>query len=425
MVAEYPTSYRRAGVQSPAGRPAYELPGRAPVRPGFPANYPRGPRPRVDVRTNVPRVPRGAPVPRLRFLPAASAIAAAYRHYRGQQDVPVGPVNEGLPAGVQHHRTFEPHNNSWNPTIYDVDSWQYTDEAGLSPNCGIRSDLWPWAWDAKPDNWLVGWGSPGQYDFPADIPTFPATTKTVMTGWRIQRLSGVWNYYLGKLWTYDPTFPGTAGGLIPMEIPAHVPMPAYAPPINTTEPLPVPAPEIGRYRDVRADQDPFPLDEPEVAPNARPRPRPGRAARPSRGVEIVVRPDGRTTVRPDPFEPLKPPKQGTKEKKGRTPFEIGFSGWADVLGVNPKNAFDMLTEALDILNVTYYSIDEDFRPVAITPQEKAVAIIENFEHIDFDDWAKNVMIMELQDTLLGQANRQAQQGLRDFNFGGTFFGPGL
>lgn len=421
MVAEYPTSYRKAGVRGFSGRPDFELPRSSPGRTGFPANYPRAPRARVDVKTRIPPIARYRPrgfgalgiaraaiqafnTPPENVYPAASDVVAppSGYHYIGSRINNEAIMNAwGEPLGLSVPFTYL-------GLSIDV----------LAAGSQVRRRAsWDWAGDSA----SVGTESTGNMGM---TNAYPPTSL-------------YHHYWIGKVYQpntgsvlaiapyllYSKTSVGTAapipaGYAVPMEVPAALPMPAYAPPINFVEVVPPGQKGLGAYRRIKESQDPF--LEPELAPQPAPvRPN----VRPTVGVEIVVPPSGVPVLAPATAEPLRPPRDGTREKKGRTPFETGFAGWADLLGFNPKNGLDAVTEALDLLNATYYSIDEEFRPPAFTPQEKAIAIIENFDHISFDEWAKNVIAMHLQDQVLGQLSSQAMKGLRKYGFDGTFFGP--
>lgn len=416
MVAEYPTSYRNAGVRGFSGRPDFELPTKPPGRTGFPANNPRGPRRRVDVRTRIPRTPR-SPVARAigRARAAAAASAAMQQPYAqpgGQKypDAATGFVYVGeYPTTVSD---MEAANPAQSPFEYQgIDAYVRR----------VAASAWAGA--------LANVGSP-QTGLTYYLSTVPVATwrgYTVPNWWWCPDWGSGTEFHshaalYGKSGTDTPApIPTTAPLVSPIEVPQLPNFPAYTPPINFVESGFVTQAGVEAQREVQQQQDPYP-DE-HYQPEPAPAPRTAPNARPTAGVEFLVGNRGPVTVGPATHEPLRPPRDGTREKKGRTPFDAGFSGWADMLGFDVKRPLDNVTELLDILEATYFSIPEDVRPVATTPQEQAMAIYEHFDEIPFDEWAKNIIAMELQDQLLGQASRQATQGLRDYGFGGTFFGP--
>lgn len=255
-----------------------------------------------------------------------------------------------------------------------------------------------------------------------------------------------WNFKLGEQWLYykngainpqyvngygtiPPTVPGTTDlGSKPAVVHPPKAVPLFLPvadpmslPVNQPVPVTRPAP-ARRVRPLNPWRSP--VEQPQTGPQPRPRIRPG--ALPGPGTVTTITPGQRPRISPAPSRP-QPPKPGEKEKKMKTGLPPG----------KVAAVINAATEGADAIDAIYGALPGKLRGSlywsgqATTPQERALAIYNHFDEIDWEKAVGNLVANQLEDAFIGAVGRlgaKANQARSAFNAatgGGPNIGPGV
>ncbi len=191
----------------------------------------------------------------------------------------------------------------------------------------------------------------------------------------------------------------------PQFLPAIVPdLPNWLDPdampiaVPVTDPLPPPWPEIPKRAPSRLPQG---LRR-GYGPPARRRLRPFE--RPQEGIEVEVKPKSVTIRQQTGPHLLVKPGHNVKEVKKKVSKVFGFL----------LKSVGAITEGMDAINAIWKAIPFEKRPRGFQgPLEKARFIYDNFPLIVWDDAITNLIVDQIQDTLIAMGARQRQQAMAD------------
>lgn len=212
----------------------------------------------------------------------------------------------------------------------------------------------------------------------------------------------------------------------PDEFPDVQAVPAVMPQLDpATKPIGKPAPQpetlpwaVLPYRQPNPWRDPVeqtergPKPEPALGPPVGEQPPP--IVRPPLNPEF---PGGKVVVRPPSFViPNRPPRKGEKEKKLAISLPAGHPVMQGIGAV---------TEGMDVIDAIYWAIPKKYRPKGFTnPWDKARAIYDNADNIDWEKALENILKNEIEDQIIGRSSKARNKAQRDAGWKGRPVGAG-